>query len=78
MVMVAGSLEGKPTWVREGLASYFADPDAPLVEVRYMGCPTDIELTRPLSAGALSEAYGRARSCVARQIAGGRSWRDVR
>ena len=77
-VMVGGSLEGRPVWVREGVAGYFADPGAPVVEVRNAGCPTDIELTRPVSAGALSDAYGRARSCVARQVTGGRSWRDVR
>ena len=77
-VMVGGSLDGRPAWVREGVAGYFADPQAPVMEVRYAGCPTDIELTRPVSAGALSDAYGRARSCVARQVAGGRSWRDVR
>jgi hypothetical protein len=77
-LMIGGSLEGRPAWVREGVAGYFADPEAPVVEVRYGGCPTDIELTRPLSAGALSEASGRARACVARQITGGRSWRDVR
>ena len=78
MLMIGGSLDGRPAWVRDGVAGYFADPEAPVVEVRYGGCPTDIELTRPLSAGALSDAYGRARACVARQIAGGRSWRDVR
>jgi hypothetical protein len=31
-----------------------------------------------VSVGALSNAYARARSCFARQIADGKSWRDVR
>jgi SpoIID/LytB domain protein len=77
-LLVGGSLDGRPAWVREGVAGYFADPEAPVVEVRNAGCPPDVELTRPLSAGALSDAYGRARACVARQIAGGRQWRDLR
>jgi hypothetical protein len=77
-LMVGGSLDGRPVWVREGVAGYFADPEAPVVEVRNAGCPTDIELTRPLSAGALSDAFGRARTCAARQISGGRQWRDLR
>ena len=77
-LMVGGSLDGRPAWVREGVSGYFADPEAPIVEVRNAGCPADIELTRPLSAGSLSDAYGRARACVARQITGGRQWRDLR
>jgi SpoIID/LytB domain protein len=77
-LMVGGSLDGRPAWVREGVSGYFADPEAPVVEVRNAGCPADIELSRPLSAGSLSDAYGRARACVARQIAGGRQWRDLR
>jgi SpoIID/LytB domain protein len=41
-------------------------------------CPSDLELLRPVSAGALTNAYARARACFARQIAAGRTWRDVR
>jgi len=37
-----------------------------------------VELLHPVSAGALGDAYARARNCFARQIAAGRSWRDVR
>jgi SpoIID/LytB domain protein len=77
-LMVGGSLDGRPAWVREGVAGYFANPEAPVIDVRNAGCPTDIELTRPISAGALSDAYARARACVARQVAGGRPWREVR
>jgi hypothetical protein len=41
-------------------------------------CPTDVELLRPVSVGALSNAYARARVCFARQIAAGKTWKDVR
>jgi hypothetical protein len=75
--MTASSLEGRPAWIREGIAGYFADPQAPASDARGP-CPTDAELVRPLSAGALGDAYGRARACVARQLADGRSWRDLR
>jgi hypothetical protein len=75
--MTAASLEGRPAWIREGVAGYFADPQAAVAETRGP-CPTDAELAQPLSAGALSDAYARARACVARQIADGRSWREVR
>jgi stage II sporulation protein D len=74
--MTAASLEGRPAWIREGVAAYFADPQAS-AETRGP-CPTDTELAQPLSAGALSDAYARARACVARQIADGRSWRELR
>ena len=77
-LMVGAALEGRPAWIREGVAGYFADPEAPVPEVRNAGCPTDIELVHPVSAGALNDAYTRARACVGRQVAGGRSWRDVR
>ena len=41
-------------------------------------CPTDLELVQPVSAGALSNAFARAKACFARQVGSGRSWRDVR
>ena len=76
-LMTASPLAGRPLWIREGIAGYFADPQAPISETRST-CPTDAELARPVSAGALSDAYARARACVARQVAGGRLWRDIR
>jgi SpoIID/LytB domain protein len=76
-LMTASALQSRPLWIREGVAGFFADPQAPIPETRPT-CPTDVEIARPVSAGALSDAYARARACVARQIAGGRSWRDVR
>ena len=41
-------------------------------------CPQDNELRYPVSAGALANAYGRARACFARQIEAGKVWNDVR
>jgi hypothetical protein len=41
-------------------------------------CPDDHELLHPVSVGALSNAYARARACFAKQIQSGRSWREVR
>jgi stage II sporulation protein D (peptidoglycan lytic transglycosylase) len=84
--MVDGVLAKRPAWVREGAAIYFAGErpipgqattGAPRPEPR-AACPDDHELLRPVSVGALSNAYARARSCFARQIADGKSWRDVK
>jgi stage II sporulation protein D (peptidoglycan lytic transglycosylase) len=70
-------LANRPRWVREGAALFFSDPRPNEADARGP-CPSDAELERPLSAGALSQAYARARACFARQIASGRTWRDVR
>jgi stage II sporulation protein D len=85
---MTGDILGKrPAWVREGAAIYFAG-ERPVPGQALAGppsrpepraaCPDDNELLRPVSVGALTNAYARARSCFARQIADGRSWRDVR
>jgi hypothetical protein len=73
------ALAGRPMWVREGAAAYFASPlrkagDRP-ARVR---CPGDAELLRPLSAGAQREANARAEACFARAIAGGKGWDQVK
>ena len=86
--MTDAVLASRPAWVREGAAVFFAGevPPAPTgsrprpafkPEPR-TACPQDIELLRPVSVGALSYAYARARACFAKQIAAGRTWRDVR
>jgi len=82
-ILTGPSLTQRAEWVREGAALFFADAMSPgLIDVpssgRRAACPDDGELLRPVSAGALSNAYARARTCFARQIASGRSWRDVR
>ena len=74
-----GALAGRPMWVREGAAAYFASPvrtagDRP-ARVR---CPSDAELLRPLSAGAQREANARAEACFARAVAGGKRWDQVK
>jgi stage II sporulation protein D len=85
-VMTAGALSTRPLWVREGAALYFAD-EAPASNahdqrasavLQRVACPEDSDLLRPVSAGALTDAYARARSCFERQLAQGRSWREVR
>jgi SpoIID/LytB domain protein len=93
--MAAPPLAGRPLWVLEGAAQYFAgadpgsgirDPGAgmttptmrkPVLQPR-TECPADSELSQPVSIGALMNAYARARLCFARQVAQGKSWRDVR
>jgi len=75
-LMTAQALQGRPLWVREGAASYFAGEatsvEGPLV------CPADQELTRPVSPGALRNVYARATACFARQVESGRKWNEVR
>ena len=78
-------LDDRPAWVREGAAIYFAEEPNPggtggpgRRPAPRAACPRDNELLQPVSAGALTDAYARARSCFARQIAAGRGWRDVR
>jgi hypothetical protein len=72
-------LNRRPRWVKDGAALYFADPERSetATDVHAL-CPTDAELQNPVSAGALSTAYARARACFSRQIAAGRTWREVR
>ncbi len=78
-VLVDGILGRRPAWVREGAALYFADgPSVETLSSARPPCPTDVDLLSPVSAGALNAAYAGARACFERQIAGGRSWRDVR
>jgi len=72
------ALSRRPEWVRVGAALFFAEGDQSTANLARTTCPTDAELLRPASVGALSMAYAEARACFARQIASGRSWRDVR
>jgi stage II sporulation protein D (peptidoglycan lytic transglycosylase) len=79
------TLAARPPWVQEGVAIYFAGErpvpgpsTSPPLETRRTECPKDEELRRPQSPGALRNAYARAGACVARQIAAGRKWTEVR
>jgi SpoIID/LytB domain protein len=86
-VMTDAVLATRPMWVREGAAIYFAGeqpiPGEPIERPAFKpapraSCPDDNELRQPVSVGALSNAYARARACFARQLQAGRAWRDVR
>jgi stage II sporulation protein D len=77
------ALNGRPRWVKEGVAMYFASerPPASLMDgemPRRVKCPSDEELDRAVSATSAREAYGRAAACVARAIAEGKDWRAIR
>jgi len=79
--MVDEVLSDRPLWVREGIASYYADPDEHRPERRsggHMVCPGNGELQQPVSPGALVDALTRARSCVEQQLEAGRTWQAVR
>jgi hypothetical protein len=75
-VMTDPLLRDRAAWVREGAASYFADPQAHVATRQ--ACPSDIELQRPTSVGALADALMRARACFEREVSSGRDWRRVR
>ena len=86
-LMADAALGKRSVWVREGAAIYFAGepmiPGEPVQRPAFKpqpraSCPDDNELLHPVSVGALSNAYARARSCFAQQIQSGRTWRDVR
>jgi stage II sporulation protein D len=88
--MMADTVLGeRPAWVREGAALYFAGGRPAPLEQNNAGsspfrpsprlsCPADPELLQPISAGALSNAFANALACFARQVGGGKSWRDVK
>ena len=86
-VLADATLGQRPAWVREGAAIYFAGeamiPGEPQQRPAFKpepraSCPGDNELLHPVSVGALSNAYARARACFAKQIQSGRGWREVR
>jgi hypothetical protein len=86
-VMTDAVLAKRPMWVREGAAIYFAGeqpiPGESIERPAFKpapraSCPDDSELRQPVSVGALSNAYSRARACFARQIQAGTSWKEIR
>jgi stage II sporulation protein D len=70
------ALDGRPVWVRDGAAAYFAEPGDSLSS--RLACPVDVELTRPLSVGAYGDATRRARACFERQLSSRKDWRAVK
>ena len=83
-VLTAASLEGRPEWVKEGVAMHFAGepPPASLLDAggvpRRVRCPIDDDLRRPVSAASARQAYGLAAACVARALSDGARWQDIR
>ncbi len=76
--LLDGALSKRPMWVREGAAAYFASSPASRPAEGRVTCPNDVELLRPVSAGAQRDAYGRAEACFARAIAAGKRWDQIR
>jgi SpoIID/LytB domain protein len=77
-VIIDASLKGRPLWVREGAAFYFADPMAAAEPEGRASCPRDDEFSKPLSAGTHRAAYARAEACFRRALSQGKRWNDVR
>ncbi len=85
-VLIDAALAGRPVWVREGAALYFAGGEAAApndatrssIARAKLPCPADRDLDQPVSPGALSTAYAQAAACFARQIESGRKWTEVR
>jgi SpoIID/LytB domain protein len=86
-LMTDAVLGRRPLWVREGAAIHFAGGqpirNEPTERPAFRpepraSCPDDNELLHPVSVGALSNAYARARACFAKQIQAGKSWREVK
>jgi len=77
-LLVAGSLAGRPAWVRVGAARYFSDPTAARPADSQIRCPSDAELLLAVSATAQREAELRAQACFARDVARTGDWKLVR
>ena len=83
-VLTGPVLDGRPEWVKEGVAMHFAGEPAPASLLgadgipRRVKCPSDDDLRRPVSAASARQAYGLAAACVTRALAQGVRWQDVR
>lgn len=74
-------LDGRAAWVKEGVAMHFAGeppPSSLTSDSRRVRCPDDDQLRRPLSASTARTAYAMAAACVAREMARGVAWTDIR
>lgn len=80
--LVAGTLAGRPEWVRIGAARYYAHLAGGIAPPPPRGgkllCPSDDELMLALSAAAQREAEQRAEACFVRARARVADWRAVR
>jgi hypothetical protein len=77
-VLTDHALAGRPLWVREGLALVIAGEHQALPTDARAVCPSDDELRSPASPDAWRRAYGAAAACVARALARGTPWRELR
>jgi SpoIID/LytB domain protein len=86
-VLTADALAGRPRWVIEGAAEYFADggtlPIAGRPSTRDAAsrathqpaaCPADREFRAPSSPKTLENAYARARECFVERLESGLAW----
>ena len=77
--LLDAALAKRPMWVREGAAAYYSRASsANRPKPERTACPSDVELLRPVSAGAQRDAYARAEACFARGIAEGKRWDEIR
>jgi hypothetical protein len=75
-------LAGRPRWVYEGAAMFFAGEgdrwrSGATGELESSGCPPDEAFTRAVSARDAERAYARARACFAAGLARTGRWQDV-
>jgi hypothetical protein len=92
-VLTESTLAGRPLWAREGLAAVLAGEFTNVTHDSRAGqaqdvssgtsdrdarCPSDADLRDATSPDAWRRAYEAAAACVARALASGRRWRDLR
>jgi hypothetical protein len=82
-LLTGPALDGRPEWVREGVAMHFAGepPPSSLLDgagrPRRVRCPSDADLRQPVSAASARQAYGLAAACVARALFEGKAWSEL-
>jgi stage II sporulation protein D len=83
-IVTAPGLVGRPEWVKEG-AAMFASGEITEAQIAArarakpgVGCPSDPEVRRAVSAAAARDAYMRAGECFAWALGQGRRWDDIR
>jgi hypothetical protein len=84
-VLADAALSGRPAWVREGLAVHIAGESGAAGGERAArpsgpprSCPADEALRSAVSMEAWRRAYDEAGQCVARALAAGARWQDLR
>jgi stage II sporulation protein D len=77
-VLADPTLADRPLWVREGLPVVLSGELAGETPDPSLTCPSDGELRSARDAAAWRAAYRSAGLCVARALAAGRRWQDLR